>query len=69
MKVSVIPTPMSEPRDAIEKIIEPFLIQQGFLQRTPRGRILTPHAFRHLGMAEPVREPTQFGLFLEGEGE
>jgi Holliday junction DNA helicase RuvB len=54
---------LSEPRDAIEEIIEPFLIQCGFLQRTPRGRLLTSHAFRHLGLAEPARDPTQFQLF------
>ena len=54
---------LSEPRDAIEDIIEPFLIQKGFLQRTPRGRLLTGHAFRHLGLPEPARDPGQFGLF------
>ena len=59
---------LSEPRDAIEEIIEPFLIQQGFLQRTPRGRLLTDAAFRHLGMTPPTRQPAQFGLF-EGEEE
>jgi Holliday junction DNA helicase RuvB len=58
---------LSEPRDAIEEIIEPFLIQRGFLQRTPRGRLLTPHAFRHLGLAEPAREGAQFGLFAGGD--
>jgi Holliday junction DNA helicase RuvB len=42
-------------------------LQQGFLQRTPRGRLLTPHAFRHLGLAEPTRPAAQFGLFGEGE--
>ena len=56
------------PRDAIEEIIEPFLIQQGFIQRTPRGRLLTGHAFRHLGLAEPRRDPAQFGLFGEEDG-
>ncbi|MGL5446838.1 MAG: Holliday junction branch migration DNA helicase RuvB [Rhabdaerophilum sp.] len=59
---------LSEPRDAIEDIIEPYLLQQGFLQRTPRGRLLTEAAFRHLGMAAPQRQPAQFGLF-EGEDE
>jgi holliday junction DNA helicase RuvB len=54
---------LSEPRDAIEEIIEPFLIQKGFVQRTPRGRLLTGHAFRHLGLAEPARDPSQFGFF------
>jgi Holliday junction DNA helicase RuvB len=58
---------LSEPRDAIEDIIEPFLLQQGFLQRTPRGRLLTDAAFRHLGMAAPSRQAPQFGLFEEGE--
>jgi Holliday junction DNA helicase RuvB len=61
--VETIAAALSEPRDAIEDIIEPFLIQQGFLQRTPRGRLLTSHAFRHLGLAEPSRDPSQFGLF------
>ena len=64
--VETIAAALSEPRDAIEEIIEPFLIQKGFLQRTPRGRLLTPHAFRHLGLAEPARDPAQFGLFGEG---
>jgi len=58
---------LSEPRDAIEEIIEPFLIQQGFIQRTPRGRLLTAHAFHHLGLAEPARDPAQFGLFGQEE--
>jgi Holliday junction DNA helicase RuvB len=61
--VETIAAALSEPRDAIEEIIEPFLIQQGFIQRTPRGRLLTTHAFRHLGFAEPQRDPAQFGLF------
>ena len=54
---------LSEPRDAIEEIIEPYLIQLGFVQRTPRGRLLTPHAFKHLGLKEPPREPVQTILF------
>ena len=66
--IETIAAALSEPRDAIEEIIEPFLIQQGFLQRTPRGRVLTPHAFKHLGLAEPQRAGAQFGLFGE-EGE
>ena len=53
--IETIAAALSEPRDAIEDIIE---------QRTPRGRVLTPHAFRHMGFAEPRRDPgTQFGLF------
>jgi Holliday junction DNA helicase RuvB len=61
--VETMAAALSEPRDAIEDIIEPYLIQCGFLQRTPRGRLLTSHAFRHLGLAEPSRDPAQFGLF------
>ncbi len=44
---------LSEPRDAIEDIIEPYLIQQGFLQRTPRGRVLLGVAYKHLGLMAP----------------
>ena len=61
--VETMAAALSEPRDAIEDIIEPYLIQCGYLQRTPRGRLLTSHAFRHLGLAEPSRDPAQFGLF------
>jgi holliday junction DNA helicase RuvB len=67
--IETIAAALSEPRDAIEEIIEPFLIQKGFIQRTPRGRLLTTHAFRHLGLAEPTRDPSQFGLFGPGEDE
>jgi len=65
--VETLAAALSEPRDAIEDIIEPFLIQCGYLQRTPRGRLLTSHAFKHLGLAEPTRDPAQFGLFGGGE--
>jgi Holliday junction DNA helicase RuvB len=65
--VDTMAAALSEPRDAIEDIIEPFLIQKGFLQRTPRGRLLTGLAFQHLGLPEPARDPSQFGLFEEGE--
>jgi Holliday junction DNA helicase RuvB len=65
--IETIAAALSEPRDAIEDIIEPYLLQQGFLQRTPRGRLLTPLAFRHLGLAEPARSAGQFGLFGEEE--
>ena len=40
-------------QDAIEEIVEPYLIQQGFIQRTPRGRMLTARAWEHLGLAAP----------------
>jgi holliday junction DNA helicase RuvB len=67
--VDTLAAALSEPRDAIEDIIEPFLIQKGFIQRTPRGRLLTPQAFRHLGLAEPTRDAAQFGLFGQDEDE
>ena len=67
--IDTIAAALSEPRDAIEEIIEPFLIQKGFIQRTPRGRLLTGHAFRHLGLPEPARDPAQFGLFGQDDGE
>jgi Holliday junction DNA helicase RuvB len=65
--IETIAAALSEPRDAIEDIIEPYLLQKGFVQRTPRGRMLTTHAFRHLGLAEPSREAAQFGLFAGDE--
>jgi Holliday junction DNA helicase RuvB len=67
--VDTLAAALSEPRDAIEDIIEPFLIQKGFLQRTPRGRLLTGHAFKHLGLQEPARDASQFGLFANGESD
>ena len=51
--IETIAAGLSEPRDAIEDIIEPYLIQQGFLQRTPRGRMLTANAWKHLGLEAP----------------
>jgi Holliday junction DNA helicase RuvB len=65
--VETLAAALSEPRDAIEDIIEPYLIQCGFLQRTSRGRLVTVHGFRHLGLPEPSRDSAQFGLFAAGE--
>ena len=48
--IETLAAALSEPRDAIEDIIEPFLIQEGFIQRTPRGRTLTQHAYAHLNL-------------------
>ena len=52
---------IGEERDTIEDVIEPFLIQQGFLQRTPRGRVATLAAYRHLGVAPPKSNGGLFG--------
>jgi len=49
---------LSEARDALEDVIEPYLIQQGFLQRTPRGRVATPRAYAHLGLNPPATPPS-----------
>jgi len=64
--VDTLAAGLSEQRDTIEEVIEPFLIQQGFIQRTPRGRMLTAIAYRHLGLEAP-KTLTQFDL-LEGGG-
>ena len=64
--VETISAGLSEPRDAIEDIIEPYLIQQGFIQRTPRGRVLTANAWRHLGLEVPKDlAQQQINLFQE----
>ena len=66
--IETIAASLSEARDAIEEIIEPFLIQLGFVNRTPRGRMLTPHAFKHLGLAVPGGlSAVQGQLFSEGD--
>jgi Holliday junction DNA helicase RuvB len=49
---------IGEERDTIEDVLEPYLIQQGYMQRTPRGRIATPSAYRHFGLATPRSNPT-----------
>jgi len=66
--IDTIAASLSEARDAVEEIIEPYLLQLGFINRTPRGRLLTPHAFRHLGLAVPQRpETTQGSLQLDND--
>ncbi len=60
---------IAEARDAVEDVIEPYLLQQGFIQRTPRGRMACAKAYAHLGLAEPPKPkaPPLPGLF-EDEG-
>ena len=62
--VETIAAALSEARDAIEEVIEPFLLQQGLIQRTPRGRMLAHKAWTHLGIAPP-RRSEQSDLFEE----
>ncbi|APZ51960.1 Holliday junction branch migration DNA helicase RuvB [Salipiger abyssi] len=60
--IETISAALSESRDAIEEVIEPYLLQQGLIQRTPRGRMLAQRAWTHLGMAAP-KPPGQATLF------
>ena len=66
--IETIAAALSEQRDALEEVIEPFLIQLGFVQRTPRGRRLTPHGFNHLGLALPEETQRRLALLDEGHG-
>jgi Holliday junction DNA helicase RuvB len=67
--VETIAAALGESRDAIEEVAEPFLMQQGFVQRTPRGRLLTGAAYGHLGLNAPPRDPAQIGLFAKDDDE
>ena len=66
---------LGEQRDVIEEVVEPYLMQQGFMQRTPRGRMLTETAYRHLELPPPASLPAQLDLLVqiaaetEAEGE
>lgn len=66
--VDTISAVLSEERDAIEEVIEPYLLQSGLLQRTPRGRMLTANAWRHLGLAVPGRLQEQLDLLAVEDG-
>ena len=54
---------IAEARDAVEDVIEPFLMQQGFIQRTPRGRMAAARAYLHLGLTAPPARPGQGDMF------
>jgi holliday junction DNA helicase RuvB len=60
--VETMAAALGEQRDVLEEVIEPYLLQQGFLQRTPRGRMLTEIAFRHLDLPMPAALPAQLDL-------
>ena len=60
--VETMAAALGDQRDVIEEVIEPYLIQQGFVQRTPRGRMLTETAFRHLDLPMPASLPAQLDL-------
>ncbi len=60
---------LSEERDVIEEVIEPYLMQEGLVQRSSRGRLLTERGYRHLGLV-PLRPPSaQLDLLGDGEAE
>ena len=60
--VETMAAALGEQRDVLEEVIEPYLLQQGFMQRTPRGRMLTELAFGHLELAVPTTLPAQLDL-------
>ena len=65
--IETLAAALSEPRDALEEIVEPYLLQQGFIGRTPRGRVLTLKGYRHLGLSGPSRAATPELPLFEGE--
>ncbi len=60
--IDTIAASLSEARDTLEDVVESYLLQLGFLNRTPRGRLLTAHAFKHLGLAVPNRPEIMQGV-------
>jgi Holliday junction DNA helicase RuvB len=67
--IETIAAALGEARDAIEEIVEPYLLQQGLLQRTPRGRMVTGATYAQLGLEAPARDPGQLGLFVQEGGD
>jgi Holliday junction DNA helicase RuvB len=64
--IETLAAALSEPRDAIEDIIEPYLMQKGLVKRTPRGRMLSAHAFKHIGLKAPKNfDASQLELLAE----
>jgi Holliday junction DNA helicase RuvB len=61
--VETLGAALGEEADTLESVYEPFLIQEGFLQRTPRGRVATLRAYELFGLVPPAREPPQGNLF------
>ncbi len=59
--IETLSAALSESRDALEEVIEPYLLQQGLIQRTPRGRMLAQAAWRHLGLDAPKGQQDLFG--------
>jgi holliday junction DNA helicase RuvB len=66
--VDTLAAALAEARDAVEDVIEPYLLQQGFIMRTPRGRMAAPRAYERLGKKPPQRPPEQNDLFVSEGG-
>lgn len=67
--VETLAAALAESRDTLEEVVEPYLLQQGLLQRTPRGRMLSPTGYRHLGLTPPTQAAAQFDLLGDPEEE
>ena len=68
--VETLSAALSEERDALEDVVEPYLLQRGFIQRTPRGRLVSDAAFAHLGLEAPARRSAgQFDLLAAEAGD
>lgn len=59
---------LSEERGTVEDVLEPYLIQQGYIMRTPRGRVATQHAYRHFGLIAPIKSGQTNGDLFAGDG-
>ena len=69
MGIDSLAAAISEERHTIEDVLEPYLIQQGFIIRTPRGRVVTRHAYLHFGLNLPERlqDPALLQKYSESE--
>ena len=68
--VETLAAALSESRDTLEEVVEPYLLQQGMIQRTPRGRMLSASGFKHIGLNPPKDLLVQLDLLSQiGEGE
>jgi len=67
--VETLAAALSESRDTLEEVVEPYLLQQGMIQRTPRGRMLSASGFKHIGLNPPRDLLVQLDLLTRMEGD
>ena len=67
--VETLAAALSEARDTLEEVVEPYLLQQGLLQRTPRGRMLSANGFKHIGLTPPKAVMAQLDLLATMDGD